>query len=162
MATYESKQDKETSDSGKPSTELALQSFTPPRTPTATTSAAQKLYSQIQHIHTSLATLPSLVPGEQINELLTRLVNLCILPYSADFTASFFAIRGVNNLCSTLRTLCSSAEGELESFWAVHILRGARAKSSYSPPNAGPYSTDTSPKQPRLPSSVHFRTTKIT
>ncbi|KAF1916605.1 Nicotianamine synthase [Ampelomyces quisqualis] len=109
--------------------DLAL-SITPPRTPTAAASAAHKLYSQIRHIHTSLATLPSLAPGEQINELLTRLVNLCIVPYGVDFTADFLAIPGVAALCDTLRPLCSAAEGELENYWALQILRDARTQAN--------------------------------
>jgi nicotianamine synthase len=99
-----------------------LQTYTPPSTPTATTRSARNLFTEIQAIYTTLAALSSLAPGEQVNELLTRLVNLCIVPYSAQATAKLFAMQGIGELCQALRPLCASAEGELEGFWAGRIL----------------------------------------
>lgn len=97
--------------------------ITPPQTPTATTVSAHKLFVEIQEIHTNLSNLLSLAPGGQVDELLTRLVGLCIHPHSADFISNFFSIHGVSDLCSSLRPLCGAAEGELEKYWAGRIIR---------------------------------------
>jgi nicotianamine synthase len=102
--------------------------ITPPRTPTGTTSSAHKLFAEVQDIHTTISRLPGLAPGAQVNELLTRLVGLCITPHSADFISDFFSIRGVPELCKSLRPLCGAAEGELENYWARSIIKEAEAQ----------------------------------
>ncbi|KAF2822561.1 Nicotianamine synthase [Ophiobolus disseminans] len=107
--------------------------ITPPRTPTALTTSAHKLVSEIRDIYDRLSSLPSLAPGPQINGLLTRLVNLCIKPFSVEFTKCFFSINGVAHLCEQLRPLCASAEGELEKFWATQIIREAQSALCPSP-----------------------------
>jgi nicotianamine synthase len=113
----------------KPTTELSKQTtpvnsliVTPPVTPNATSTSAHQLVSEIRNIYTSLADLSSLAPSGQVNTLLTRLVNLCIVPYSAEFTAYFLNIPSVESLCMKLRPLCSEAEGELENHWARRML----------------------------------------
>jgi len=103
------------------------QTVTPPRTPTATTVSAHRLLSEIQAIYDTLSTMSSLAPGPQVDKLLSRLVNLCIEPYSAEFTTSFFNITGVAHLCSALRPLCATSEGELEKHWAARIMCFARS-----------------------------------
>jgi len=95
---------------------------TPPTTPTALSTSAYELFSEIRAIHQDLAALGDLAPGETVNELLTRLVRICIAPYETSFTDSFFNISGVEELCVSLRALCATAEGELERFWASSIL----------------------------------------
>lgn len=95
---------------------------TPPRTPTAVTSAAHNLVGEIHDIYGALSKLSSLAPGVQVNALLTRLVSLCIIPYDEDFVTEFFNIAGTDTLCSQLRPLCAIAEGELESYWARKII----------------------------------------
>jgi nicotianamine synthase len=102
--------------------------ITPPRTPTTTTSSAHKLFAEIQEIFTDLLKLPNLAPGGQVDELLTRLVGLCITPQSADFVRTLFSIRGANELYEELRPLCAAAEGELEKFWAGRIIQDAEAQ----------------------------------
>lgn len=99
---------------------------TPPRTPTAVTTAAHELFSEVRDIYDHLSTLPNLAPGEQINALLTRLVGLCIVPYSAEFTKSFFSTVEIDQLCEQLRPICAAAEGELEKYWATQIIDSAR------------------------------------
>jgi nicotianamine synthase len=101
--------------------------FTPPRTPTAMAISTHKLFSEIQDIQENLSTLPSLAPGGQVDVLLTRLVFVCILPYSAEFTKTFFSICGITELCAKLRLLCATAEGELEKHWTNRIIQGARS-----------------------------------
>lgn len=96
---------------------------TPPRTPTLKATAAQALASEICDIHHGLSGLSELKPGDKINSLLTRLVNLCVVPYSAEFVDYFFNIEGIEALCKKLRPLCAAAEGELERFWASKILQ---------------------------------------
>jgi nicotianamine synthase len=102
-------------------------SVTPPRTPTALTTSAYKLLSEIREIHETLSALTSLAPGDPVDQLLTRLVNLCIVPYSAEFTEYFFNISGVASLCEELRPLCATAEGELEKYWANRMIQEARS-----------------------------------
>jgi nicotianamine synthase len=106
--------------------------ITPPRTPTAATASAHKLFVEIQDIHTTLHGLSSLAPGGQVDELLTRLVGLCIETHSVDFISNFFSIRGVSDLCASLRPLCGAAEGELEKYWAGRIIREANEQQNTS------------------------------
>jgi nicotianamine synthase len=106
--------------------------ITPPRTPTAATTSAHKLFVEIQDIHTTLSGLSSLAPGGQVDELLTRLVGLCIETHSAEFISNFFSIHGVSDLCSSLRPLCGAAEGELEKYWAERIIGEAHAQQKKS------------------------------
>jgi nicotianamine synthase len=101
---------------------------TPPVTPNATSTAAHRLVSEIREIYTVLSGLSSLAPSEQVNSLLTQLVNLCVVPYSTEFTSCFFRIPGIESLCSNLRPLCSEAEGELEKFWAKRMLNDLSSK----------------------------------
>lgn len=94
-------------------------------TPTTTntlSSAAHQLLSDIRDIHNKLSELPSLAPSETVNAPLKRLVNLCVAPYSTEFTTYFFKIPGVDELCEELRSIHSTAEGELESYWAKRIM----------------------------------------
>jgi hypothetical protein len=109
------------------------ETLTPPRTPTSTATAAHRLYTEIQDIYTALYKLDNLAPGPQINELLTRLVKLCIEPYSAHFITNFFSIHGVQKLCEVLRPICAAAEGELETYWAQRILQDAQQHSNRTP-----------------------------
>jgi nicotianamine synthase len=94
---------------------------TPPRTPSAVAVSAHTLTSEIRNIHHTLSTLPDLKPGSEINALLTRLVNLCVVPYNSEFTSYFFGIDGTAKLCEQLRPICAAAEGELERYWAQRI-----------------------------------------
>lgn len=103
------------------------ETFTPPRTPTATSTSAYALFTEIQEIHTALSLLPSLAPGEKINALLTKLVQLCIAPHSTSFISSFFDIPGISSLCERLRPICAAAEGELERYWAGRMCLEAIA-----------------------------------
>lgn len=102
------------------STNTLLQ--TPPRTPTLNATAVQTLASKIRDIHHALAELPDLRPGDKVNTLLTRLVSLCVIPYSSEFINYFFNIDEMHVLCEKLRPLCATAEGELERFWASKIV----------------------------------------
>ncbi|KAF1364300.1 Nicotianamine synthase, partial [Lizonia empirigonia] len=88
----------------------------------ATATSAQALASKIRDIYHALCKLPVLAPGDEINALLTRLVQLCIVPYSEEFIAYFFGIEDVHMLCEQLRPLCATTEGELEKFWASNII----------------------------------------
>jgi nicotianamine synthase len=98
-------------------------SLTPPSTPRHDTTApsSQKLTVKIQNIHEALKRCTSLAPSDTVNDLLTRLVTLCIVPYDDSTTTSFFSHPGSNELCLSLRRICSEAEGELETFWAREI-----------------------------------------
>jgi hypothetical protein len=127
MATIERKSTATLSKSTIPVESLTV---TPPVTPNATSTAAHQLVSEIRNIYTVLSELSSLAPSEQVNSQLTRLVNLCVVPYGAEFTAYFFRIPSVESLCSNLRPLCSEAEGELEKFWAKRMLDDLSSKYS--------------------------------
>lgn len=105
---------------GTTSTTTSLQ--TPPRTPTLSATAAQTVASEIRDIHYALSELSDLKPGQKINSLLTRLVSLCVEPYSTEFVNYFFNLEGMSKLCEKLRPLCAAAEGELERFWASKII----------------------------------------
>ena len=111
-------------------TRLHLQ--TPPRSPNTTVALAQTLASEIRDIYYALAELPDLTPGNEVNTLLTRLVNLCITPYSQDFITYFSGIEGIHMLCEKLRLLCAAAEGELERFWAGRITEESRISKGVS------------------------------
>src|SRR5690242_11805799 len=95
---------------------------TPPLTPNVTATSCQNLVSEIRSIYHALIELPDLAPGNKVNALLTRLVSICVEPYSQDFITYFFHIEGVHTLCEQLRPLCAIAEGELERFWAHKIF----------------------------------------
>lgn len=110
---------------------------TPPRTPTFNATAAQTLASEIRDIHHALSELPDLRPGEKINSLLTRLVSLCVVPYSTEFVNYFFSIEGITTLCEKLRPLCAGAEGELETYWASKIIEDSM-KSQGNPGTTAP------------------------
>jgi nicotianamine synthase len=110
---------------------------TPPRTPTAMSAAARQLLEEISGIHTSLSACSSLAPGPEINALLTRLVDLCIQPYSSAFVNDFFSFAGVSPLCESLRGLCATAEGELERYWTERILVAHKQSSgAFTVPSA--------------------------
>jgi nicotianamine synthase len=108
---------------------------TPPPTPTAMTSSAHAFIEEIRSIHAALLTLPNLVPGPKINALLTRLVDLCTLPYGNDFANYVLNIKGVSELCLQLRPICGAAEGELERHWAQRILSTAQSQSRRESPS---------------------------
>lgn len=113
--------DKQVHQPFSPASELSS-SITPPRTPTATATAAHQVFVEIESIYNALIDLPSLAPGLQINSLLTRLVTLCSLPYSPDLSQEILRLCASRNLCENLRPLCGTAEGCLESYWAQHII----------------------------------------
>ena len=108
-----------------PVPESHTETVTPPRTPTATAVSAHTLLSEIRSIYHALTELPDLKPGTRINTLLTKLVGLCITPYSSEFTTYLFNIDSATKLCEQLRPLCATAEGELESHWAQKITAGS-------------------------------------
>jgi len=112
---------------------------TPPRTPTLTATAVQALAAEIRDIHHALSELSDLRPGDKINSLLTRLVNLCVVPYSTEFVDYFFNIEGVPSLCEQLRPLCAAAEGELERFWASNILESSMGSQGNSVATGPPF-----------------------
>ncbi|ORY06895.1 Nicotianamine synthase [Clohesyomyces aquaticus] len=85
-------------------------------------SSAHDLFQQIQSIYLSLIRLPNLAPGPQINSLLTRVVDLCTTPRSEEFTNYVLRIKNMDILCANLRTICGTAEGELEAYWARRFL----------------------------------------
>ena len=95
---------------------------TPPTTPDPLSTSAHALHAEIRAIYQDLVELETLVPGDKINNLLTRLVSLCIAPHDAAFTDYFFSIKGAEDLCSKLRTICAVAEGELEKYWVDRML----------------------------------------
>jgi hypothetical protein len=95
---------------------------TPLDTPTVPSSSVHTLFEEIRSIYTILSGLSDLAPSPQINTLLTRLVELCIQPYSPEFVDYFFSLAEVDLSCHGLRLLCGSAEGELEKHWARTIL----------------------------------------
>ncbi|KAF2013923.1 Nicotianamine synthase [Aaosphaeria arxii CBS 175.79] len=93
-----------------------------PSTPTGLIDEVRRIYHEVQ-------ALSSLAPGKEIDALLTRLVHLCIQPYSDDFIAKTLSSPEANELCLSLRPLCAAAEGELEKYWANRILASAAASS---------------------------------
>ncbi|KAJ4299519.1 hypothetical protein N0V90_004764 [Kalmusia sp. IMI 367209] len=103
---------------------------TPPSTPTPTAITAHGLHHEIRSIHQQLSPLKSLAPCELVNNLLTRLVSLCIEPYSTDIVEHFVRIDGVKTLCHDLQSLCATAEGELERHWAQSILTAAPSNTN--------------------------------
>lgn len=102
---------------------------TPPSTPTPAATTAHRLYLEIQDIHHQLLPLERLAPCPLVDTLLTRLVALCIRPYSTDVVAHFSSIEGVRSLCQDLQSLCGTAEGELERYWAQKILDSSASGS---------------------------------
>lgn len=130
--------------------EHIAETFTPPRTPTANTSSAHNLFAEIQSIYTTLSSLPNLAPGEEINTLLTHLVQLCIEPHSASFASAFFAIKHVSVLCQNLRPICAIAEGELEKYWAQRICQEAMQNASHGHEISGQVNASHAPRASEL------------
>ncbi|KAF1846284.1 Nicotianamine synthase [Cucurbitaria berberidis CBS 394.84] len=95
---------------------------TPLTTPTELALSAHQLFTEIESIYNELRTIASLAPRDRVNNLLTRLVSLCISPHSTTFMSHFSSILGVKELCADLRPLCAAAEGELERHWARRII----------------------------------------
>jgi nicotianamine synthase len=87
---------------------------------------AHQLVWEVRDIHTALKGLSSLKPSPQVDELLIRLVGICIASHSEAFASYVLSIRGVDELCTALRPLCATAEGELEKYWTLRILDTAR------------------------------------
>ncbi len=85
------------------------------------------LLSEMGAIEHLLARCPHLAPADDVDGLLTRLVDLCIAPYSADFAERFFAADAATALCRSLRSLCATAEAELERHWVARMLDAAAA-----------------------------------
>ncbi|KAF2006293.1 Nicotianamine synthase [Amniculicola lignicola CBS 123094] len=90
-----------------------------------TSPSVRVLIDEIIDIYHALSYLPELVPGPQVNALLTRLVNLCIEPYDSSFTAQIFETPGISTLYKHLRPMCAEAEAHLEMHWAQHIISTA-------------------------------------
>lgn len=104
---------------------------TPPATPTVLSTSAYQLFDEIRHIYQELSGLDNLSPGPKINNLLTRLVRLCIQPYGSDLESYFLGIDGVPELCASLQSKCAIAEGELEKYWAQRILSTSVADGEF-------------------------------
>lgn len=107
---------------------------TPPQTPSPTVTSAHQLLVEIQSIYEELSILSSLAPSEHVNALLTRLVDLCISPYSSDLSSALLNLNGFEELCEHLRPLCATAEGELELYWARRIISRTTSSHGISPP----------------------------
>ncbi|KAF2119692.1 Nicotianamine synthase protein-domain-containing protein [Lophiotrema nucula] len=105
---------------GKSQTPFPI-STTPPATPTVMASKAHELINEIRTIYTTLNTLSDLSPTPVVNANLSRLVELCIKPYSKDLISHVLSIPGFEPLCIQLRHLCSTAEGLLETHWAERL-----------------------------------------
>ncbi|KAJ4364065.1 hypothetical protein N0V83_009520, partial [Neocucurbitaria cava] len=86
---------------------------------------AHQVFTEMQSIYVELSTLPSLAPSEQVNNRLTRLVNLCISPNSTSLMPQFSSILGAKRLCEHLRPICAEAEGDLERHWAKRMIKSA-------------------------------------
>ena len=128
--------DKQAARIGKHSTaRLDTPISTPPSTPTPAAAAAHDLHREVRSIYQELSPLKSLAPCNIVNGLLTRLVNLCIQPYSSEIVDHFNSIDGVDTLCHGLQALCAIAEGELESYWAHSILEDAASHTGALPEN---------------------------
>jgi nicotianamine synthase len=104
---------------------LQSNSDTPPATPTAMSSAAHDLIYEIHDIYNALKELPSLAPSPVVNTLLSRLVELCIQPFSEELARDILSTPEVEALCQSLRPLCATAEGELERYWAGRMLESS-------------------------------------
>lgn len=85
-------------------------------------SDAQQLFREVSSIFAALAALPDLKPGPQVEQPLTRLVEICITPHSEAFASYVLSTDGVEALCAKLRPLCATAEGELEKRWTEQSL----------------------------------------
>lgn len=117
----------------EPSIQEHDDALTPPRTPTAATTAAYQLFAQIQSIHEELIELPSLAPNTKINALLTQLVGMCIQPCSTECLTELFHIKNMSKLCGSLRSICATAEGELERYWATRIVEATKVSDRPAP-----------------------------
>lgn len=77
---------------------------------------------EIVRVYKKLAAMKSLKPTEELNGLFNRLVELCIRSRSDKVVQAVLENEKIKSLSPQLRNLCSTAEGELEAFWAKTIL----------------------------------------
>ncbi|KAF2465258.1 Nicotianamine synthase [Lindgomyces ingoldianus] len=110
-------------------------SDTPPKTPKIESILAHELVQEIGDLYISLSrlALTSLAPSPEVNSLLTRLVELCIEPRRGEVVNHVFQLKGTwTTLFCKLRSLCATAECELENHWAQQILNSRHGSSALS------------------------------
>ncbi|KAH8675914.1 Nicotianamine synthase [Xylariales sp. PMI_506] len=82
---------------------------------------SREFIKQVVDIHSVLVNLPDLHPGEIQDKTLGRLVGLCSQIHDAETTQLILSGLKERKILPSLRSMCSEAEGCLESYWAQHI-----------------------------------------
>jgi nicotianamine synthase len=85
-------------------------------------SEAVRIIDEVVSLVDALASLQSLKPCPEVNQLFGRLVSLCIKPYTSSLALQVLQNKQIQLLIPRLRQFCSEGEGELERYWANAIL----------------------------------------
>ena len=80
------------------------------------------IIDEVSDICAKLGACEDLSPGEEVNKLFSRLVQICIAPRSSDVVETVLGNGQIKRLATDLQRLCSEGEGKLESFWANRII----------------------------------------
>lgn len=144
-------------DKNTPNQRPQSNSDTPPATPTAMSSAAHYLICEIQDIHTTLKELSSLAPSPIVNTLLSRLVELCIQPFSEDLARDILSMPEIEKLCLSLRPLCATAEGELERYWTQRMLESSNSLIGIVDAFRPPFSVPADSARFKFRYNIHFK-----
>ncbi|RYP15770.1 hypothetical protein DL765_005496 [Monosporascus sp. GIB2] len=82
---------------------------------------AREITKELLGIHSQLARLPDFQPGEETNEIFSRLVSLCCEIHDTETVNRVFRDGMVQAILPPLRKMCSDAEYCLEDHWAKHV-----------------------------------------
>jgi len=75
-----------------------------------------EIYHELSQFRDNLAPQPA------INQLFTRLVEMCIVPRNDSIVQAVLLNKDIQLITRHLRQLCSQGESELEKHWANKIL----------------------------------------
>jgi nicotianamine synthase len=101
--------------------------MTPTTTKMTIDAEARRITDEVVSLVNALASSPSLKPCPDINQLFSRLVSLCIKPYSSSLACQVLQNKQIQRLTPRLRQICSEGEGELEKYWARKIIQQCRS-----------------------------------
>ncbi|RYP41990.1 hypothetical protein DL767_000621 [Monosporascus sp. MG133] len=82
---------------------------------------ANGITRELLKIHSRLARLSDFQPGEETNEIFSRLVSLCCEIHDTETVNKVFGDDMVQAILPPLRKMCSDAEYCLEDHWAKYI-----------------------------------------
>jgi hypothetical protein len=113
-----------------------------------------KISQSIHRIYKAFLKHPDLSPSPEINATFSELVDLCIQPHDVECVAAILNDKRVAKLSAHLRSICSTGEFKLESYWADKIVKGnSQSESKSTQSKLLPLYHNSHADQPQLRSS---------